>query len=134
MLALVNVNVSELADKVKVLEGPYSEGDSTAFSIKFPDGTLINTVQLTVPATPLNKDFSVWRDWKTPFKEITSLSYSIHDVIGGQGHIGALGAVNRTGLKTSASNLTRGHVNGYTYNEAIGIPVTVYLTAIGKWK
>lgn len=134
MLNLVNVNVSELADKLKVLEAPYSEGDSTAFSVKLPDGTLINTVQLTIPAVGAARDFMAERDWKTPFKTLTSLSYSVHNVVGGQGHIGALGALSRTGLKTSNSSLTKGLVNGYTYNESIEIPVTIYLTAMGTWK
>lgn len=134
MLALINKPLGEFDQRLKELESPYLTGDRDAYSIKLPDGTLISTVRITIPAQEINKNVYGSKLWHTKFAKLNSVTYCIEDKVGGTGNIASIGSANRTGFITTTSNLETAKIYGYTYNEPIADAMSILVTGVGKWK
>ncbi|CAH6913213.1 hypothetical protein VCHA31O73_360045 [Vibrio chagasii] len=124
-IADINTNTSSYAKPSK-----YSSNNTV---IKLPDGTMIQTVILRLPAYAQAQNFATQENWLEPFKEYYTGSWSTSSEVGG-GAASELGALYWNGAQIKATTKTYARLDGYSYKTHSSEPVDVIVTGYGRWK
>ena len=124
-----NANFDEL---YQFVDGFQTGANANGSYVKYPDGTMLVTGFVTLPAQALSIGVSNTKPFAAPFVAPPTVVYSC-DGASGTGAQNDVGLVNMNGTYTNvtASQFT---LNSYSYRSATANATRWSFTATGRWK
>lgn len=114
------------------MDGLQSQANGNGYYTKYPDGTLVVTGFVTLPAQALSSGVSATKTFAAPFVSPPTVVYSC-DGASGTGAQNDVGLVNMNGTYTSVTAY-QFTLNSYAYRSATANPTRWSFTATGRWK